>query len=385
MRAFFYVLIMLAFFDMFSQLPIMSTFAQEVGGTPFLIGIVVGMYSITNMIGNLVVGSLLTKYSPKIILTGALLLTGGTVTTYLLVEDIYTLIGIRFIHGFVSGFIVPSLFTIVANGAKEEAQGRSMAMSGAAIGLAAIVGPAFGGIMKKTAGIEMVFITVAILLIATAIIVLLFVPNQERQASTQTISLKDYFVLLKNRGVWLSLCTSFGLMFTLGTLTYLLPLKVENLNMSAATSGTLLSTFGVSAIFIFATPLNRIFDRYSPLVFMKAGKVIIAIVLVLLTFATTKSALYTLLAIYGIGYAFLFPSSSRWLVLQVPVLQRGTAFGLYYACFSLGVIFGSFTSGAIGGTNSAFLVSSIILIILLFITIALQKNPVIPNNKTVKM
>ena len=39
-----------------------------------------------------------------------------------------------------------------------------MALSGAAVGTAAIVGPAFSGIMKATAGVEWVFITISILM-----------------------------------------------------------------------------------------------------------------------------------------------------------------------------------------------------------------------------
>ena len=36
----------------------MSTFAQSLGGTPLIIGLVVGMYSFANMIGNIIAGVL---------------------------------------------------------------------------------------------------------------------------------------------------------------------------------------------------------------------------------------------------------------------------------------------------------------------------------------
>ena len=45
-----------------------------------------------------------------------------------------------------------------------------MALSGAAVGTAAIVGPAFSGIMKATAGIEWVFITISILMVLGTIV-----------------------------------------------------------------------------------------------------------------------------------------------------------------------------------------------------------------------
>ena len=53
-------------------------------------------------------------------------------------------------------------------------QGKAMALSGAAVGTAAIVGPSFSGIMKATAGIEWVFITISILMVLGTIVSLFF-------------------------------------------------------------------------------------------------------------------------------------------------------------------------------------------------------------------
>ena len=52
--------------------------------------------------------------------------------------------------------------------------------------------------------------------------------------------------------------------------------------------------------------------------------------------------------IYGIGFAILFPSINALLVENTTDDNRGKAFGLFYAFFSLGVVAGSFTVGAIG-------------------------------------
>ncbi len=54
--------------------------------------------------------------------------------------------------------------------------------------------------------------------------------------------------------------------------------------------------------------------------------------------------------IYGIGFAILFPSINALLVENTTDDNRGKAFGLFYAFFSLGVVAGSFTVGAIGAS-----------------------------------
>ena len=58
-----------------------------------------------------------------------------------------SLLGVRFVHGFMEGLIVPAAFTFLANRAEESKRGKSVAISGAFVGLAAIVGPAYGGIV----------------------------------------------------------------------------------------------------------------------------------------------------------------------------------------------------------------------------------------------
>src|SRR6185312_3524945 len=58
-----------------------------------------------------------------------------------------SLLGVRFVHGFMEGLIVPAAFTFLANRADVSKRGRSVAVSGAFVGLAAIIGPAYGGIV----------------------------------------------------------------------------------------------------------------------------------------------------------------------------------------------------------------------------------------------
>ena len=43
MRNFVYLIVFFSFFDLFSQLPVMSPFAQSLGATTFLIGVAVGI------------------------------------------------------------------------------------------------------------------------------------------------------------------------------------------------------------------------------------------------------------------------------------------------------------------------------------------------------
>ena len=228
-----------------------------------------------------------------------------------------------------------------------------MALSGAAVGTAAIVGPAFSGIMKATAGIEWVFITISILMVLGTIVSLFFLPNnvsRKDTSRTQMMNKEDMFELLKSEPLLQAYIGAFTLMFSQGIVTYMLPVKVEALALKASTTGMMLSVFGITAILFFLLPTNRIYDRFNRSKLMLIGIAVMALALSLLGLFATKGMLFIVMMIYGIGFAILFPSINALLVENTTDDKRGKAFGLFYAFFSLGVVAGSFTVGAIGAS-----------------------------------
>src|SRR5690625_6419693 len=51
-----YLFILVSFIDTFSQLPIVSPYALSLGSIPLVIGLIIGAYSFTNIIGNIISG-----------------------------------------------------------------------------------------------------------------------------------------------------------------------------------------------------------------------------------------------------------------------------------------------------------------------------------------
>src|SRR6185437_13782378 len=148
MRIFVYLIVFFSFFDLFSQLPIMSPFALSLGASPFVIGLAVGIYSFSNTIGNVLSGFMTDRRGPFLILLIGLFASAISLFLYSFALGPMTLLGVRFVHGFMEGLIVPAAFTFLANRAEESKRGRSVAISGAFVGLAAIIGPAYGGIVS---------------------------------------------------------------------------------------------------------------------------------------------------------------------------------------------------------------------------------------------
>src|SRR5690606_17549985 len=122
-------------------------------------------YSLSNTFGNVISGILSDRKGPFAILVTGLLLTSVFLFTYSLADNAYSLLAIRFLHGLAAGLIVPAAFTYLANRTDRSRRGKGAAVSGAFVGLAAIIGPAYGAIFASRSGVpETMAITGALLL-----------------------------------------------------------------------------------------------------------------------------------------------------------------------------------------------------------------------------
>ncbi|WP_110931188.1 MFS transporter [Paenibacillus bouchesdurhonensis] len=353
MKRLLYGIVMLCFMDLFIQLPVMGPFAKSLGAGSFVIGLAVGLYSLTNMFGNIAAGYWIDRYGARTVLLLGFTLTAGVMLLYPLVSQPLHLIIVRFIHGLTGGLLVPSAFTLISHHASGQQPGRTMALSGAAVGAAAIVGPAVAGIMKAKFGLQPLFISTSILLALGGLLVALAIPASRVKQITRRLgpatsdSLAGFEVILRKRPVVQSYIGAFSLMFAMGALTYALPLKVDELGFAAQISGLMLSTFGVVAIIVFVMPSNRWFDRVSPLTLMYCGGAVIMLALLLLSFFNDQMLMFAVMGLYGFGFSLLFPSMNALLMNNVSVESKGRAFGLFYAFFSLGVVAGSSGIGAL--------------------------------------
>jgi len=358
-----YSIVFFSFFDLFSQLPVMSTFAASVGASSFVVGFVIGLYSLSNTVGNIVSGILTDKAGPFKMLMAGLLLTSAALMLYQFVDQPSFLIFVRIVHGFVAGLIVPAAFTFSANTTVKEQQGKKVAFTGTFVGLAAIIGPAFSGIMASKTSVPFVFSCVAalgmVLAVLSAIFLGKFKVTKKEKAAAASHSSGRFF----NEGVLKAYGGAFFLMFSQGVIAYLLPLHVQTLGYDSRLSGTLMSAFGIIAVLIFVLPTNRIFDRVAAPITMAIGIGLMGISQLLIGQSETTVVLYIVLGLYGVGFAFLFPSINTMLIRATPAELRGKAYGYFYAFFSLGVVAGSSVLGWLSlGISEGFMFTGIILL-----------------------
>ncbi|MGE7624575.1 MFS transporter [Viridibacillus sp. NPDC096237] len=374
MKKFIYIIVFFSFFDLFTQLPVMSTFAESLGASAFLTGLAVGMYSLSNTFGNIISGFLTDRKGPYTILIVGLFTTGLSLLLYMLADAPLMLLVVRFIHGLVAGLIVPAAFTFLANETEQEKRGKSSAISGAFIGIAAITGPAFSGILASRTSVPFVFNITAVCMLVLAIfaIFILKATHIKKDSSTSVhVPIRAFF---KNTGTLKAFSGAFFLMFSQGAIAYLLPLKVQELGFDSRVSGTLMSTFGIVAVLVFLLPTNRIFDNIKPIKTLALGISLMGLSQLLISQADISTLLYIAMACYGFGFAFLFPSLNSLLIDSTTVEVRGKAYGYFYAFFSLGVVVGSSLLGWLSfGITGCFVFTGILLLCFACVTLLNRK------------
>ncbi len=366
-------LVLVSFLDLFALLPIASPLAVSLGATPFVVGLTIGAYSFTNLLSNIVGGISIDRFGANRVIAFGLLATAIALLLYTIAATPLQLIGARAVHGLFSGLLAPSAFSLMARVSKEGRHGKTMAHTGALVGIAAIIGPASAGIISGRYGYDWIFYSIASLMVISAVLVLLFIPRPPKKthkAARKEVK-SEIIAMLKTVSLGNVYMAAFTLFYCLGVVTYLIPLKAAEISDSGSLGGMMISIFGVVAIFVFLLPTNRMYDKYNIDKIIIIGMIIVVISQIMLAFSVSSHLIFISMGVFGLGFALMFPSLTKVIVTDAPDEHRGKAFGIFYACFSLGVIVGSFVTGLLQGipwlafTFSALFVS--IIAIILFI------------------
>ena len=285
------------------------------------------------------------------------------------------LIVIRALHGFTSGTLTPAAFSLVQDISRRQAIGKSMAFTGIAIGSAAVVGPAMGGIISSKASYETLYMILAGIYVLGFLLTAVGTKESSTIESRKQSNETSWTELLKRRSLNVSYLSSLALMTSMGALSFALPLKTMELGLADHVTGALLSVFGITAVIIFSTPLNRMYTEVSSIRLIELGILIITISMICIHFATTLTFMYVTLAIYGCGYALIFPSMNKIIGQFANMSERGKANGIFYSYFSLGSVVGSTLAGYFTTLfGLPFLSMAIVMSALFFILLILGRN-----------
>ena len=169
-------ILFLRFLGLFLVLPVLSVYALDLdGATPFLVGVIVGGYALTQAIFQVPFGSMSDKIGrkPTILFGLIIFLIGSLVCAYS--TDIYTLMIGRFLQG--AGAIGSVATAMIADLVEENSRGKAMAIMGGFIALSFAFAMGLGPVIASYYGISSIFFITAVLTVLSIIILFTKVPT----------------------------------------------------------------------------------------------------------------------------------------------------------------------------------------------------------------
>ncbi|MBI4284947.1 MAG: MFS transporter [Chloroflexi bacterium] len=339
-----FIVTFLCFLDTTLLIPVLSLYAASLNASVGMIGLIIGLYSMTHIPANIFFGRIVDRAGYKAPLVLGLLFDALCMFGYALVRTPLALALLRGFHGIAGGAAGPATMSLTAQHAAPTKKGRGMGLYGMAVGGATLVGYGLSGTLATRLGYNAVFYLGFGLLLVGLVLALLMPPGQLPPAAGTSVSFRDQFRkvanLFRRRGLLTSYSCIFAQYFAFGGVATLLPLYLQNLGMTAFHVGMLLAVFAVVFV-LFMYPSGLLSDRLGRGIPIISGLGLSLLSLVLLPAQQTFLTLALVMAVYGIGYALLFPSITALVAECSATAERGLATGIFHALLTAGVAIGA--------------------------------------------
>ena len=349
---------------LFMLFPVMSVYADGYeNATPFLIGMAIGIYGLTQAIFQIPFGYLSDRFGRKpILLVGLLVFLFGSIMAANTSNIIIVVIGRAFQGG---GAISAVLMAFLADSVSEENRAKANAFVGFQIGVAFMLSLLIGPIISSRVGLSGLFWIIALLSLIAMIIVLSL--KQNKSITYYKLSFGAFKETFTKELLALDF-SIFSLHLILAAGFIVMPLLIMENQIVSMIDNWQLYLPAVLLSFLGMIPLIIISEKFKKTKYILLISILLLIVSQIIFFSLNLNFKVFLITLTIFFVAFntveaLLPSL---LLRTASTSKRGLAMGI----FSTSQFLGTFIGGAIGGfiydiydLNSVFLFTIFVAII----------------------
>ncbi len=337
---------------LFMILPVFTLYGGELAGhTPFLIGLAIGIYGLTQALLQIPFGMLSDRIGRKpVIYAGLLIFVLGSVIAALS-HSIYGVLLGRALQG--AGAISSTVMALAADLTREEHRTKIMATIGLSIGFAFSLGIVAGPVLNSWIGVDGIFWLTAVLGLAAIIVAAVMVPNpadSRLHRDTEVVTgsfgevLRDAQLLRLDLGI-------FTMQFVLTANFVVLPVVLAKMTGVPPSHEWAVYLPVMLIAFIFMVPFVIIAEKQRKMksIFVAA---IGALVLCEFMYVFSDHSLAEIVAVmlvFFTAFNVLEATLPSLVTKFAPPARKGTAMGVYSTSQFLGI----FAGGALGGAAFA--------------------------------
>jgi MFS family permease len=357
---------------LFMLFPVMSVYAVDYdSSTPFLIGMAIGVYGLTQALLQIPFGYLSDRFGRKpILIIGLLIFLLGSVVAANASNIIFVIIG-RALQG--GGAISAVLMAFLADSILEDNRAKANAFVGFQIGVAFMLSLIIGPIITSRIGLSGLFWVIGFLSIIAMLIVLSL--KHSKPVNYYQLSFGAFKEILTRDLVALDFSV-FSLHLILASGFIVMPILIIENQIVSMIDNWQLYLPAVLLSFIGMIPLIIISERYKKTKYILLLSIFLLIIsqIIFFTSSLNFSVFLLTLTIFFVAFNTIEAILPSLLSRTASASKRGLAMGI----FSTSQFLGTFIGGAIGGLiydiydlNSVFLFTLFVAIIWWFMILFL--------------
>ncbi|OGT47058.1 MAG: MFS transporter [Gammaproteobacteria bacterium RIFCSPHIGHO2_12_FULL_41_15] len=381
---------------LFMILPVFSLYAKQfTQATPFLIGVALGIYGLTQALLQIPFGSLSDKIGRKPMIAIGLILfaIGSIVGAY--TTNIYTLILARAIQG--GGAVGSTILALVADLTRDENRTKAMAIIGLNIGFAFTIALVLGPLINTYYHLSGIFYVSLLMAVLGLVLLFTVVPKAPKLVFHENIESRGFRHILKDKQL---LRLNYGIAAQHATLTAMfmaIPILLSQVAGVSLTHAPLLYLFVTVVSFILMLPFVIIGEKQRKIkpIFCAAIFLMMICQLALILFHHNIYEIAIILLLYFTAFTLLEAFLPSLISKTAPIRQKGAAMGVYSTSQFLGIFLGGLAGGFFFeyfGATSVFVFSSIATGLWFLLALSMQHPPYLstlifklPENFTTNM
>lgn len=334
--------------------PLLPLFAEKLGAGPEAIGFIVGASTLTGVLIKLPSGTLSDHLGrPRMLLLG-LLVFAAAPYGYWVVDQIWQLVALRFLHGLATGIFAPVAMAVVVD-LYSSGRGEALSWYSSFTQAGRLSGRMAGGYLLLWFGFGPTFLMSAVLGLVLLILFLRLRLNSGSAPLTRTTSgfsrremLRGIREVAADSRILIASGMEAAQMLAGGALMAFLPLYGLMVGLHPGEVGLLFGIQGVSSIL--AKPvMGWISDRFGRRPLIVTGQLICAIVMVLIPWTGNFTGLLLLSFVFGFGEAVIGSSTSALVADLCRARSLGSAMGVFGTIMDVGHASGPIVTGLLIG------------------------------------
>ena len=360
--------------------PLLPVYANSMGASGFLIGLIFGIFSISRSLLLPYFGNLSDKKGRKPLITGGLAVYFSVSLAFIFSHSVISLVLIRFFQGISSAMIIPVAQAYAGEITPPGYEGRIMSIVNISLYIGLGTGPVFGGVIKDIFGIQSSFISMGVVCFLGFIFSLLALPSVKAESiNVKRKAPRAFGQLIRNTNIIGVLIIQYGYILCVGALWTFLPLIANTkYGMSSSNVGAIMSLIVFSSA-ILSYPIGMLADRMNKRVLVFLGGAMTLAGVFMLYRTNSSEQLYLAACLFGLGGGLVTPiTTAMSAVIGKKMESVGSVMSLLTSGHSAGMFTGPLLAGIIvdstGSINGAFEIGGIIFLILLVLAFFLTKN-----------